>query len=86
MLKSRESEIVDPETETLIDSLTSIDVAIDILNDLLLVDKVDNGQMILEKEEVDGLLAVKSVFQSFVAQVAWLVLLYYIESMTATQL
>lgn len=64
---------MDSETETLIDSIASIDDAVDILNDLLLVDKVDSGLMRLEKKKVNVLPLVRSIYQSFVAQVLFVI-------------
>ena len=60
---------MDSETETLIDSIASLDDAVDILNDLLLADKMENGYLKLEKKMICALPVVRSVFQSFTAQV-----------------
>lgn len=58
-------------------ALAAVEEATEILNDLLLADKLDSGHMIAEREEIDVMSIVRKTFHIFNVQVPLCTLCLY---------
>ena len=77
---NRKSQVLESQLETLQDCLSSAEMAMDILNDILLMDKVDLGKLILEREVVEVVPLLRSAFLTFTLSVSSITYMY-IEAM-----